>query len=284
MNNASTWSGERLETFVFNSTTVEHLHRYAIASGYIKNMIVLDIASGEGYGSNLLAKYAAKVIGVDLDKITIETAKTKYQAANLEYRVGSADSIPVESNSIDVVISFETIEHHDKHHEMMKEIKRVLVPNGILIMSSPDKKHYSDERNYKNPFHVKELYLNELKELIGKYFINTRFSFQNIFNGSLVIPEQQIIGFDFFNGDFDVVELRQGVVPMYILAFASDSNIEYENNASCFDGENIFAHHQENLYEALRKKVRDETALWIKSSWSYKIGNAILKPLKFFKK
>jgi hypothetical protein len=56
------------------------------------------------------------------------------------------------------VVSFETIEHISEHEEMFAEIKRVLKDDGLLIMSSPDKRYYSEARNYENPFHVRELH------------------------------------------------------------------------------------------------------------------------------
>ncbi len=133
------WTGERLETFVLNETTVEHLHRYGIVMPFIEDKTVLDIACGEGYGSKLLSSKALKVIGVDIDLETIEKASKKYGSSNLTFIQGSADKIPVKDGSIDTVVSFETIEHHDKHNEMMNEIKRVLKPGGILIISSPEK-------------------------------------------------------------------------------------------------------------------------------------------------
>ncbi|HET7118810.1 MAG TPA: methyltransferase domain-containing protein, partial [Hanamia sp.] len=196
------WTGERLETFIYNDTTTEHLHRYAMAIEFIKNKVVLDIASGEGYGSNLLSQYAEKVIGVDIDETSITNARLKYNRKNLEFKTGRTDEIPLQDVTIDVVVSFETLEHHDKHQEMMREIKRVLKPGGILIMSTPDKKYYSDESQYKNPFHVKELYLNEFKELINSHFNCSEFYFQNMFKGSLIIPEKINNGFKNFGGDF----------------------------------------------------------------------------------
>ena len=51
-------------------------------------------------------------------------------------------------------VSFETIEHHNLHNEMLEEIRRVLKPNGVMIMSSPDREFYSDKTDYKNKFHV----------------------------------------------------------------------------------------------------------------------------------
>jgi len=60
------WTGERLETHILNVITIEHLHRYALALPHSTGKIVLDIACGDGYGSNLLARNAVSVIGVDI--------------------------------------------------------------------------------------------------------------------------------------------------------------------------------------------------------------------------
>src|SRR5690606_13277305 len=152
------FTGERLETSICNGNTINHLHRYAIAMSLIKGKTVLDIASGEGYGSHLMSFESQYVYGVDINDEAIKRAAKKYQRDNLKFIVGSTSNIPIETNSIDVVISFETIEHHNEHDQMMNEVKRVLKPEGTLIISSPDKYFYSDLRNYNNPFHVKELY------------------------------------------------------------------------------------------------------------------------------
>ena len=71
---------------------------------------------------------------------------------------------------VDFVVSFETIEHHDQHLQMMMEIRRVLRPDGVLIISSPDKHEYSDVPGFKNEFHVKELYLSEFVDLLSSHF------------------------------------------------------------------------------------------------------------------
>jgi 2-polyprenyl-3-methyl-5-hydroxy-6-metoxy-1,4-benzoquinol methylase len=63
------------------------------------------------------------------------------------------------------VVSFETLEHHDKHDEMFLEIKRILRPGGLLLMSTPEKLFYTDLPNVQNEFHVKELYLEEFRDL-----------------------------------------------------------------------------------------------------------------------
>jgi len=265
-------TGERLETFIFNKNTFEHLHRYGIASKFINGKIVLDIASGEGYGTNILSKYAAKVYGVDIDVTTINNAKKKYQVDNIEFLIGSSDAIPLESSTIDVIVSFETLEHHDKHHEMMKEIKRVLKPSGILIMSTPEKKNYSELTNFINPFHIKELYFSEFKELVQCYFAYTEFLFQTFFRGSLIIPQAADQSFEIFEGDYDSIHQLSDFPYMYNIVVASDSVIHKNLCASAFMSLKIDSLENMHAYEN------------ILNSWSYRLGNLLLLPFKIVKK
>jgi len=275
------WTGERLETFIYNDTTVEHLHRYAIALDLVKDKVVLDIASGEGYGSNLLCKYAKKVYGVDIDETIIKKAQEKYSCEKIEFKIGRADAIPLDNNSVDIVVSFETLEHHNKHHEMLKEIKRVLKDEGILIISTPDKRYYSDERNYKNPFHIKELYLNEFELLIGSHFKNSLFFGQNIVGGSMVIPIKEVNNLKSFNGDYSSIEAKN-FNPMYIISIASDIDLIEYNKMSYFTGQTINNKNIEEVLKKIKKEVREDTVKWIKSSRSYRLGNILLRPFRLF--
>ena len=152
------WTGEQYVPQLGGEIELEHLHRYHWAALFSGGKRVLDIACGEGYGSEILARSATQVIGVDVSQAVVH-ASSKYSQTNLEFLVGSCDGIPVSDASVDVVVSFETIEHHDRHQKMMREVKRVLRPDGILIISSPDKYVYSDVSGYKNPFHVREFIL-----------------------------------------------------------------------------------------------------------------------------
>ncbi len=155
---------------------LEHFERYYSACRFVEDKVVLDAASGEGYGSYMLSKYAKKVTGVDLDIETVEAAKEKYSDRNnLTYLQGSiADLAFIETASIDVVVSFETIEHvsEEVQKEFIKEIKRVLKSDGLLIMSSPNKKEYSERYDFHNIFHVHELYVDEFIELLRTEFKN----------------------------------------------------------------------------------------------------------------
>ncbi|MBS1525985.1 MAG: class I SAM-dependent methyltransferase [Bacteroidetes bacterium] len=252
------WTGERLETFVFNETTIEHLHRYALVMPFVENKAVLDIACGEGYGSKLIASKARQVTGVDIDAETIQTAQAKYKAANLSYKQGSADQIPVADLSVDVVVSFETIEHHDKHEEMMQEVKRVLKPGGVLIISSPEK---TGEVSF-NEFHVKELTFNEFKELISKHFRFHKFYNQKIVHGSLVAPAESDrgSGFQFGDGSFDRVNLYPKIPSsIFNICIASDEN-DVSLPTSFFDGS-----------EMLHKNIVSP----YQNSRLYKLGNLL---------
>ena len=133
------FTGERYVPSEKGQIEAEHLHRYYAARQLAKGRVVLDIASGEGYGSALIAEVAESVTGVDIDKEVVKHANNKYRRKNLEFRQGSCENIPIADAVIDLVISFETIEHHDQHNEMMQEIVRVLKPNGVLLISSPNK-------------------------------------------------------------------------------------------------------------------------------------------------
>jgi len=154
----------------------EHLHRYNAATVLTQNKIVLDIACGEGYGSALIAEHATSVYGVDIDVECINLATEKYESKidNLHFKCGSADVISFDDNMFDVVISYETIEHLDIDTQelFLSEIKRVLKHDGILIMSTPDKKIYSERYAHQNDFHLHEFYQEEFTSFLKKYFRN----------------------------------------------------------------------------------------------------------------
>jgi ubiquinone/menaquinone biosynthesis C-methylase UbiE len=163
-----TWDGERYIPGMSAHIEVEHMHRYLVAARLCQGARVLDIACGEGYGSFALSRTAASVIGVDISDEAVQHARAAYsdRADNLQFVAGSAAAIPLGDASVDMVVSFETIEHHDQHEAMVREIKRVLRPGGLLVISSPNKHEYSDVTGYSNPWHVKELYLDEFEALL----------------------------------------------------------------------------------------------------------------------
>jgi len=160
----------------------EHLHRYAFASQFVKGKKVLDMACGEGYGSNILSREAEYVVGIDIDEKTVRHAHRKYDLPNLKYIIGSVLEVPIKgTKKFDVIICFEAIEHVEEHEKLLSEVKRLLSKEGIFIISTPNKKTYSEEPCCVNPFHKKEFYFDEFKNLLEKYFKNVIFFGQKIY-------------------------------------------------------------------------------------------------------
>jgi len=279
------WTGERLVTSL-NSVhgVIEHLHRYALAVELCENKVVLDIASGEGYGSFLLSKKAKKVIGVDLDQETINHAKQKYSSSdNLDFLVGSTSKIPLPDNSVDVVVSFETLEHYVEHDQMMLEILRVLTPNGCLFISSPEKSIYK-LRDPNNPYHIKELTFNEFETLIKRFFKNSKFYSQRFVAGSLVHPLEENCKSHFKIYDGTYSEVYEGInegdfynKPFFNLAICSndESQVNIPTQYSLFNGANV-----------VEKQVKDLKSMnnRLINSRSYKFGSWFAKKLSFLRK
>src|SRR6202011_5368951 len=109
------FTGERYVPSITGEIYYEHVHRYAIAAPACTGKRVLDLASGEGWGAALLARYAAEVIGIDIDTASIEHARRTYYLSNLRFMVASATEIPLADASVDVITSFEPIEHLSDH-------------------------------------------------------------------------------------------------------------------------------------------------------------------------
>ena len=121
----------------------EHVARYRFAKEFVRGKRVLDIACGEGYGAAGLARAGARsVVGIDVSADVCDHARRKY---GLDARAGDAQAIPLPDRSIDVIVSFETIEHVDQPGVFLGECARVLVPDGMLIVSTPNRPVYSGE-------------------------------------------------------------------------------------------------------------------------------------------
>ena len=272
---------ERLTSDYFTLEAVEHIHRYVIARDMLnKHDSVLDIASGDGYGSNILAVCCKHIIGIDISEQTVLEAKQKYRKNNLDFRVGDIVNIPIDSNSIDVVVSFETLEHHDKHEEMLSEIKRVLKDNGKLIISTPDKKNYTEATGNINPFHIKELYYEEFIALLRKYFRHVECIQQQPVYGSMISPNSQPAGFMEYSGDYEKIESSdKASSPLYHICIASDADYSFPsaNRITYFDGWGALRI-RNDLIKAQHNKELDA----YRNSYSYRLGRFLLSPFRPF--
>jgi len=168
-------SGERFiprEADPFDEIAVEHQQRYQSVKNLVRGKVVLDAGSGEGYGAYSLAESAARVVGIDISREAVDNARATYQRQNLEYQVGSVDALPFEDASFDVVVSFEVIEHLEEtvQAEFLREARRVLKKDGVLVISTPNKAVYSDSTHQHNRFHKKEFYIDEFESFLRQTF------------------------------------------------------------------------------------------------------------------
>jgi ubiquinone/menaquinone biosynthesis C-methylase UbiE/glycosyltransferase involved in cell wall biosynthesis len=220
------WTGERLVTSLRGPIATEHLHRYAIATEFVENKVVLDAACGEGFGTALLAKTAQHVIGVDISEQAIAHAQEKYTQSNCEFKTGSVAALPIEDQSIDVVVSFETIEHVVEQEIFVSEIKRCLKPNGTLIISSPDRDAYNTMNPEPNPFHLHEMSYNEFISLLQQQFKHLAIGKQRmLYQGSFIAAESSktVVKPTRYTGDFEKTEHdADGVEGIYSIAICSD--------------------------------------------------------------
>jgi 2-polyprenyl-3-methyl-5-hydroxy-6-metoxy-1,4-benzoquinol methylase len=218
------FTGERYTPETLGNIYLEHMHRYLLVSDLVAGKDVLDIASGEGFGSYAMSRFARSVTGVDIDLTSVEHALRRYKKPNLDFRSGSCSDIPLDNNSVDVVVSFETIEHHDQHDQMMQEVSRVLRPGGIFIISSPEKHEYTDVPGTRNPFHIKELYRDEFQALMRAHFRNVAFYGQRVVFGSAIFLEGAPSHMK--TTDARKLEESDGLArPIYLIAIASDAEL-----------------------------------------------------------
>ena len=149
-----------------------HLSAYRFAKDYAQNKEVLDIGCGEGYGSDYLAGFAKRVIGIDYDKEIIDYAKDKYQKNNLQFYIMDVKDLNSLTDKFDLVCSFQFIEHIDDTKTFFENIKNLLNNNGVFICSTPNRKDASPLGNTPfSKFHVKEYLSSEFKELLETYFV-----------------------------------------------------------------------------------------------------------------
>ena len=231
-------TGERFIPQLRGQIYYEHVHRYALAARHVRGKNVVDMACGEGYGSAILARSAATVAGIDISEQSVDHARKSYYEPNLRFIVASCEAVPLADASIDVVVSFETIEHVNDYRQMLREIRRILKPDGTLIISSPNKLVYSDLAQYENAFHVSELYYSEFRDALAVHFDRVDMFGQRITAASVISPlgSAEPASAKWFSGGIRSVE--EGLPPLqdpvYFVAICNAGEIEDANLSSAF--------------------------------------------------
>jgi SAM-dependent methyltransferase len=177
----------------------------------------------------LLARAAASVVGIDIDERAIHHARAKYSAGHLHFVAGSITEIPLCAR-FDLIVCLEVLEHIDEHDRLLCEVKRLLTPDGVLVISTPNKNEYR-KLEPSNPFHVKELNYDEFKTLLTRFFSQTKFLGQRMHCGSgLSAPDRHPLNavapliVDRASGEF-ILSGTDPRPPVYFIGMASDAEI-----------------------------------------------------------
>ncbi len=157
----------------------EHLARYAFAARVVqlmlgggKTLCVLDAGCGSGYGAAHLACLGpgAQVVGVDTSEEALAYARTHYTAPNLRFERSDCQALEFAAGEFDLVVALEVIEHLAEPDAFLQQAGRILRPSGQLIVSTPNRRYYSEERGYVNPFHTREYDAAEFVALLEPCF------------------------------------------------------------------------------------------------------------------
>jgi SAM-dependent methyltransferase len=273
------FTGERFTPETRGAIWYEHWHRYAVMHAVARGKRVLDAACGEGYGSALLADSAAEVTGIDVDAAAIGHAVERYAGRrNLRFVRASCAALPVATGSIDLIVSFETIEHLAAQEAMLAEFRRVLARPGVLVISSPNKAIYSAETGYANEFHVRELSREELAAMLCRHFPQQAWYGQRVLAQSLLWRDAPVAarGAELIALDDDRVLVPEvPAPPMYfvVACAAADAALPRIADFSVFDDG------AQSLYRDYQRALLAEKRLYYEEIDARKIAQARLADL-----
>ena len=218
-------SGERMIPEFHHDALMyaEHVVRYLFACRFVRGKRVLDLASGVGYGSDMLrAAGAVQVIGLDRSKEAVVYGREHHAAFQPDYLLADAESLPLGDGQFHVVVSFETLEHVVDYHRFLQEAKRVMHPGGLLILSTPNKGIYMEG----NLFHTKEFAFSELEDDLTTRFKHVRILAQdNWITSAILAPSMMERADTQIAGDVKVYKTtgKPATETQYMVSLCSDA-------------------------------------------------------------
>jgi SAM-dependent methyltransferase len=169
----SEFTGERVVPgHVNDDLWAEHISRYAFAARYAAGASILDIGCGTGYGTSELARGGLSAVGIDIAPDAIAYARAHYNQPNLCFAMASATALPFPASTVHLVAGFEVIEHLSEWRALLAEARRVLHPEGVFLVSTPNKLYYTESRGAEgpNPFHAHEFEFAEFQAALSEFF------------------------------------------------------------------------------------------------------------------
>jgi SAM-dependent methyltransferase len=148
-----------------------HLVVYEWIAEQVRGQRVLDMACGEGYGANVLARSAAEVVGVDANPDAHEHARLRYTPPNLQFERALVETYG-EPDTFDTVVFLQTIEHVQDPAAVLTHFQALLAPGGVAYVSTPNLLTLAPAGAEKsgNPWHLKEYRTGEFEALCTSVF------------------------------------------------------------------------------------------------------------------
>ena len=159
--------GERVvEGIHYGWLMKDHLARYQYAAPVCRGKRILDVATGSGYGANILrANGAANVVAVDREQAALDYAADRYGTDRIEWVNADAYELPFDGE-FDVVVSFETIEHVKEPGRFVQQCKKAMKADGVYVVSTPE----NVGGPFVSPYHELEFNRHEFQELLERHF------------------------------------------------------------------------------------------------------------------
>jgi SAM-dependent methyltransferase len=167
----------------------DRLTGYGFARRYVGGKIVADIGGEEvGYGPRLLAETAQAVTSLSGSPEAVELVSAVYSSPNVSYKRVALPKLPLSDDYYDVVVAFGVVESLERPEELLREAKRVLNKDGVLIISALDKQTDANERNRRGLNGRRELYVLEFRDLLERHFGHVHIYRQGAVAGGFVFP------------------------------------------------------------------------------------------------
>ena len=146
-----------------------HLVVYEWIAARVAGLDVIDMASGEGYGANVLAGAARSVVGVDANPEAHEHSRLRYVRSNLSF---ARDLVETYHGEADAISFLQTIEHVEAPGDVLEHFKALLRPGGTAYISTPNVRTLAPEGAERsgNPWHVREYRAEEFAGMLAPHF------------------------------------------------------------------------------------------------------------------
>lgn len=182
------WEGDSVEPSLDDPFFLEHVSRYYHALQWVSPRAhVLDVACGKGYGTALLGRQAERALGIDLNEESLARARRQYGSERVEFKAWDVTRCEELGETFDVVVAFEILEHipPGSTDAFLRGLRHVLRPGGFLLLSTPNHDVVTKSGSFVPPFHINNFKATELRELMLRYFPETRFFGQYRRRGAL---------------------------------------------------------------------------------------------------